>query len=107
MLTIDFFISKCEWQYIEREAETQSFKDGNSFVISRMRKVGAALPLIAIANVCEKERKQFRIYDEEVIRRLTSYCDSQKINPSTFMRRLVLDPVVRKHLLGEALALQD
>lgn len=107
MLTIEFFSSKCEWGFIAKEAELQGFKDDNAFIIHKIRKIGNLIPVVDASFSCQKERKRFRIYDDEFIRKLNSYCFSQKINPSTLMRRLVVDPVVRKHLLGEALEMQD
>jgi hypothetical protein len=105
MLRIEFYSSDCEWNFIKTEAQRNGYNNEGDFIINRIRKVAVALPETEVNGfVCEKKLRSFRIYDEVFIRKLTAYCFSQKIHPSTLMRRLVVDPVVRKHLLGEVLA---
>lgn len=107
MLRIEFFNSDCEWQYIIEEAKKNGYENDTEFVTNRIRKIAMSFPETKGNFTCEKKIRTFRVYDEDFIRRLTTYCCTQKINPTTLMRRLVVDPVIRKHLLGEVLVTQD
>ena len=104
-MRIGIYISSCEWNMVEQVASEMGFKNGESFIQCQMRKISLRIPETAMIG-CVKEKRMFTISDEEAIAKIERYCQSNTLNPATLMRRLVVDPVVGKYLLGEALVLQ-
>lgn len=78
-------------------------RDVRNIIRGRVEKLALSLPHLEeneTSNRCELSQIDIRIYNEEAIKRLKQYADINRVPPGTLVRRLAVDPLVLRYLVG-------